>query len=106
MGFYDRDPERPSPPIRDEQRLAAAILRQAIVDATAPLGVLPIDRADAIAFLEDSDRSLSWWAHVAGLDAEAVRRLVQQALQAGRRRHQRVGQPRIIRPEPRVRKGA
>lgn len=77
MGMYDLDPPTcPERPVRDEQRLAAQVLRVALVDALGPHPVLALD---ARAFLSGGP-DLTFWSRIAGLDPHVVRTLAARTL--------------------------
>jgi hypothetical protein len=92
---YDRDPgQQPEPFIRPEQALAAAVIRQALLDARSGPWAPPARVRDAQRFLAGEDGALDLWLVVLGLPPptragvrERLARLVRMT-QAGRERGQ------------------
>jgi hypothetical protein len=94
MGIYDRDPdERPEGPILDEAKLAAAVIRMALLDALSGPYVRPEVAEEARRFLADEDGALSWWCEIAGLDPHVVGQLARRTLEDGRGPGRTVGEP-------------
>ncbi len=95
----DHDPAilSPSRPLRPEQVLAAAVIRQALLDARGPTRyyVRREDVADARAFLAGPE--LDFWLLVAGFDErtrEGVRRLVRLTVAGRAQRRDSLGRAR------------
>jgi hypothetical protein len=72
-------PETPTPmagPLRPEQLLAAAVIRQALIDAWS-CSAAPLIRDRARAFLRPDSDGLAFWCGIAGLRPDVVARLAE-----------------------------
>lgn len=71
--------------LRPEQRIAVAVVRQAILDATSPLRRPHARRAAALFFSENSS-GLRFWAEVLGIDASVIGARCRHRISAQRER--------------------